>query len=124
MTWRALLAVIVGGMLGTALRLGLDTLVHQPTSTLVVNVIGSFALGFLVARVWPTAVPWLKAGLGPGLLGSFTTFSAFAVQVVALGFSLSSLLDIVLTMVLGLAAAFGGLALGGRLLAPIEDGSE
>jgi len=124
MTWRALVAVLVGGMLGTALRLGLDTLVHQPASTLVVNVIGSFALGFLVARVWPTAAPWLKAGLGPGLLGSFTTFSAFAVQVVTLGFSLSSLLDIVLTMVLGLVAAFGGLALGGRLLAPIEDGSE
>jgi len=109
-----LLAVLVGGMLGTGLRLGLDTIVHQPLSTLLINVVGSLALGFLVARVWPTAAPWLKAGLGPGLLGSFTTFSAFAVQVVAYGFSLDALLLVLLTVVLGLLAAFAGLRLGRR----------
>jgi len=101
-------------MLGTALRVVLDSLVHQPLSTLLINVVGSFALGLLTARVWPTAPPWLKAGLGPGLLGSFTTFSAFAVQVVALGFSVWSLLYVVATIVLGLAAAFAGLRLGRR----------
>jgi fluoride exporter len=101
-------------MLGTALRLGLDSILHQPLSTLLINVVGSLALGFLTARVWPTAPPWLKAGLGPGLLGSFTTFSAFAVQVVALGFSLPSLLYVALTVALGLAAAFLGLRLGRR----------
>lgn len=109
-----LVAVIVGGMLGTALRLGLDTLVHQPLSTLLINVVGSLALGFLTARLWPTAPPWLKAGLGPGLLGSFTTFSAFAVIVVRLGFTLEALLYVVLTIVLGLGAALLGLRLGRR----------
>ena len=114
MTWRALVAVLVGGMLGTALRLALDLLVHQPLSTLLINVVGSLALGFLTARVWPTAPAWLKAGLGPGLLGSFTTFSALAVQVVQLGFSFSALLLTLLSVLLGLAAAFAGLRLGRR----------
>ena len=109
-----LLAVLVGGMLGTALRLLLDTTVHQPLSTLLINVVGSLVLGFLTARVWPSAPPWLKAGLGPGLLGSFTTFSAFAVIVVRLGFSVSSVLYVVLTVALGLAAAYAGLRLGRR----------
>ena len=101
-------------MLGTALRLLLDTTVQQPLSTLLINVVGSIVLGFLTARVWPSAPPWLKAGLGPGLLGSFTTFSAFAVIVVRFGFSMSSVLYVVLTVALGLVAAFAGLRLGRR----------
>ena len=100
-------------MLGTLLRVGVDSLVHQPVSTLVINVVGSLALGILVGRVWPVAAPWLKAGLGPGLLGSFTTFSAFAVQVVGFGFNLDAALYLVATLVLGFVAAFAGLRIGG-----------
>ena len=84
-----IVAVLLGGLVGTGLRLGLDALLPHaddafPWSTLLINVVGSFALGALVARVWPIAPHWLKAGLGAGLLGSFTTFSALAVSLVTL----------------------------------------
>ena len=115
MGWRSLLAVLVGGMLGTALRLGIDLAVGQPVSTLAINVVGAFALGYLVSRVWPTARDWVRAGLGPGLLGSFTTFSAFAVTLVSLGASdewMPVLAYSVATLVLGLAGAWAGLRVG------------
>lgn len=113
-SWQALAAVAAGGLVGTGLRLVADYLIPNPIATLVVNVVGSLVLGFLVARVWPTASDWLKAGLGPGLLGSFTTFSALAVIVVDLGFTLGGILYLAATLVLGLGAAFAGLRLGAR----------
>lgn len=109
-----------GGVVGTGLRLLLDVLVPHgdagfPMSTLVVNTVGSFILGFLVARVWPRSPAWLRAGLGAGLLGSFTTFSALAVSLVSLtaaGEWMPALLYLVATLILGLAAAWSGLRLG------------
>jgi CrcB protein len=115
-----IVAVLVGGLVGTGLRLGIDALLPHgdgafPWSTLIINVVGSFALGLLVARVWPVAPAWLRFGLGTGLLGSFTTFSAMALSLltltqhgqagVALGYLASSL-------VLGLGAAALGLRFG------------
>jgi fluoride exporter len=113
-------------MLGTALRFGLDMLIPHadagfPVSTLIINTLGSFALGLLVARVWPTASGWVKAGLGPGLLGGFTTFSAVMVSVVAQaaagewGIALAYAFA---TLALGLGAAAAGLWFGGRRSAP------
>jgi CrcB protein len=119
---RSLLAVLVGGALGTGLRLGLDLLVPHgdsdfPVSTLVINILGAFALGFVTARLWPTARPWVRAGLGPGLLGSFTTFSAFAVSLVSLassGAAWLAALYLVATIALGFGAAWTGIRAGGR----------
>lgn len=113
-TWRELLAVALGGLIGTGARLAIDTLVGQPLSTLAINVVGSFALGLLVARLWSSAAPWLRAGLGAGLLGSFTTFSAVAVTLVQLGVSWGAALYLALTLALGLAAAWAGLRIGRR----------
>lgn len=117
-----ILAVVIGGIVGTGLRLGLDALLPHgdaqfPLSTLIMNVIGSFALGVLVARLWPVARPWLRAGLGTGLLGSFTTFSAFAVSLVTLtraGLGGIAVLYLAVTVLAGIAAAFLGLRLGRR----------
>ena len=119
---RPLLAVLVGGAIGTALRLLTDDLiVHHdnqfPWSTLIINILGSFVLAVLVARVWPTAPDWLKAGLGPGLVGGFTTFSAVMVSMVTLASSgrvLIALVYIVVSLVLGLGAALLGLVVGRR----------
>jgi CrcB protein len=119
---RDLAAVIAGGAVGTALRLGLDALVPHgddafPVSTLIVNVLGAFALGLLVARLWGSAPSWLRAGLGPGLLGSFTTFSALAVALVTLVDAeqwMTALGYLVVTLVLGFGAAVLGLRLGRR----------
>lgn len=118
----ALLAVLIGGAIGTAARLGLDDLFAGvnatfPVSTLIINVVGSLILGFLVARVWPTAPAWLRAGVGPGILGGFTTFSAVMVSMVTLASSgrvLIALVYIVVSLVLGLGAALLGLVVGRR----------
>jgi CrcB protein len=120
------LAVAVGGVLGTAARWGVDVLIPHATpgslavSTVVVNVMGSFVLGLLVSSLWTrTRVPmWLKAGVGTGILGSFTTFSAVALNVVASAVEanvLAMLGALVLSTVFGLLAAWGGLALGRKL---------
>lgn len=116
----ALAAVLIGGAVGSSLRLGVDlALPHAddalPLGTLLVNVAGSFALGFLVARAWSTAPAWLRAGLGPGLLGSFTTFSAVAVsavQLTTLGAGLLAVAYVGASVVGGLAAAALGIRLG------------
>lgn len=117
-----LVAVLVGGLVGTGLRLGADALLPHaardfPWSTLIVNVAGSFALGLLVARVWPGAPEWLRAGLGPGVLGAFTTFSAVVGS--ALTMTMASQLPLALlylgvSVIAGLGAAWAGLRLGAR----------
>ena len=117
-----IVAILVGGLVGTGLRLGIDALLPHaddafPWSTLLINVVGSFALGALVARLWPVAPHWLKAGLGAGLLGSFTTFSALAVSLVTLAEADEWLLGasyLAVSLVAGLAAATAGLFLGRR----------
>ncbi len=81
-------AVAIGAAIGTAARYGLDLLLpHEldavPWSTIVVNTLGSFVLGVLAAGAWSVVPPWLRAGLGAGLLGSFTTFSTLMIVAVA-----------------------------------------
>jgi CrcB protein len=121
-TLKPLLAVFAGGIAGTGLRLAVDVALPPaddafPLGTLIVNVVGAFALGVLVGRVWTVAPDWLRAGLGAGLLGSFTTFSAIAVSMVALtaaGAGVLALGYLAVTLVGGLAAAALGLGLGRR----------
>ena len=128
MPWRDLLAVLVGGAVGTALRLGIDTVIPHgdtefPVSTLVLNTVGAFALGMLVGRVWQAAPGWLRAGLGAGLLGSFTTFSALAVSLVSLtaaGFGMLAFAYLAATLALGLAAAALGLRLGSPRVTDVD----
>jgi CrcB protein len=118
----AVIAVFLGGTLGTGLRLLLDSLiVHHddtfPVSTLLINVVGSFVLGILISRLWPAAPAWLRAGLGPGLLGGFTTFSAVVVAIVTLndsGHPFVAALYLLATVVFGFGAAALGLYVGRR----------
>ena len=120
---RDLGAVLVGGTIGTGLRLAIDAALPHgdtdfPLPTLAINVVGAFLLGALVARIWASAPSWLKAGLGAGLLGSFTTFSALAVSLVSLsaaGEWGAALGYLALSVVLGLGAAWLGLSVGGRV---------
>ena len=119
-------AVFIGGLVGTLARFGVDlafpheTMSSLSISTVIVNVVGSFALGVVVGGVWirPGVPTWVKAGVGPGLLGSFTTLSAIALNVVAGandGRWVDALLAIALSLVLGLASAWLGLKLGLRI---------
>jgi fluoride exporter len=131
-----LLAVLAGGFVGTGLRLAVDLAIVREAeqlalSTLIVNVVGSFVLGLLVAAAWRRLPPWGRAGLGAGLLGSFTTFSALTdwLWVLALsGAAIEAILTVVLTLALGLGAAVAGIAFGRRLSpdgsTPLTDGSD
>lgn len=116
--WRAWLAVAVGGLAGTELRYGLGLAFPDhggavPWTTLAINVAGSFALATLTT-VWmarPHTAFWLRAGLGPGLLGSFTTFSAVVSAIDQLARSGEHpvwLAYLGLSLLLGLGAAAGG----------------
>lgn len=124
---KSLLAVVLGGALGTGARLTVDVLLPHggtafPVGTFLVNLTGSLILGFLVARVWPRVPEWLRAGLGPGVLGSFTTFSALAVSAVeltSLGSGPTAVLYVAASVVGGVAAAALGLRLGSRRVPPI-----
>ncbi|WP_395638176.1 fluoride efflux transporter FluC [Pseudolysinimonas sp.] len=123
---KSILAVLAGGTLGTGVRLGVDTLLPHggavfPLGTFLVNLAGSFALGMLISRVWPVAPEWLRAGLGPGLLGSFTTFSALAlsaVELTASGIVTSAVVYVAASLVGGIAAAALGLRIGSRRAIP------
>lgn len=120
---RELAAVLVGGAVGTSLRVLVDLSLphdlHQfALSTLLVNVLGAFLLGVLVSALWPRVPAWVRVGLGPGILGSFTTFSALAVSFMALGQAgdvVGALLTVALTIGVGMLAAWAGLTLGARL---------
>jgi len=118
-------AVFLGGMVGTGLRLGIDqALPHVdtafPASTLIANTVGALVLGWLVAGLWtrPGLPQWLKAAVGAGVLGSFTTYSAVMVSLVALsaaGFPALGWVYLAATLLLGFGAATLGLSLGNRL---------
>ena len=120
-----LTAVFVGGLFGTALRWSADALFAEPNdafpfSTLLVNIVGSFVLAVLVGSLWvKRGVPdWLRAGLGAGVLGSFTTFSALASALVvqaASGQIALALTYLLASLVLGLSAAFLGIRVGHRV---------
>ena len=119
------LAVFVGGLVGTGLRFALDVaLPHAddgfPWSTLIVNLVGAFALGWLAGGLWtrPSTPGWLKAGVGSGVIGSFTTLSAVMGSLTILGREGEVALAAVylgVSLVAGLALAAGGLKLGSAL---------
>lgn len=79
--------IFVFAFCGSLLRLGLTSMTnHHLTTILLINVIGSFLLAF-ISKTLPTLIPLseaVMAGLTVGLVGSFTTFSAFSMDVVRL----------------------------------------
>ncbi|MEO6943763.1 MAG: CrcB family protein [Lacisediminihabitans sp.] len=123
--WREFLAVAAGGILGTSIRLLTDTLIPHtassfPVSTLAVNVVGAFVLALLVSSIWtrPRIPNWMKAGLGTGLLGSFTTFSALITSLLSEATHdlwWLAIVYLLTSLVLGLGAALLGLSVGHRL---------
>ena len=91
-----------------------------PWGTFVINVVGAFALGILVALTTERLLlsPNWRVALGIGFLGSFTTFSTYAYESVKLaedGAIGLALVNSVGMVALGLLAAALGLALGRTL---------
>jgi len=114
---RVLAVIAGGGAVGSLTRYELGLLWSQPAdrmpwTTLLINLLGAFLLGMLVVAVTELWRPHrlVRPLLGTGLLGGFTTFSTFALQLrllpgpLALGYLLLSVLG-------GLLAAAAGMAL-------------
>lgn len=117
---QTLLAVAAGGAIGAAGRYLVSTQVARwagtafPWGTLTVNVLGAAVMGLLVglfARVWAVGDPW-RAFLTTGILGGFTTFSAFSLEgalMIERGQYLQAGLYAVASVLLCLAALLGAL---------------
>jgi CrcB protein len=112
--------VVLGGALGVALRAALllplgsaSGALVLPLATLGVNVVGSLLLGVVVGWLDDRHPRW-RTFLGTGVLGGFTTYSAFAVQAVEVGGSapVVGLLLAPLAVFAGVLAAAVGLRVG------------
>jgi CrcB protein len=129
-----LAAIALGGALGAPARYGVAQLVAVPKdgfpwATLWTNVSGSFVLGLFLVLVIERFPPtrYLRPFVATGFLGAYTTFSTFAVEsdlLVKDGHVATAAWYVAATMVIGLIAAWLGIA-SGRLLArpghPQED---
>ncbi|QIK95090.1 fluoride efflux transporter CrcB [Sphingomonas sp. HDW15A] len=113
------LAVFVGGGLGAVLRwlVGKWTLAWFgygfPIGTLAVNVAGSLAIGIAIGALEGVGQP-AKLFFVTGLLGGFTTFSAFSLDALTLwqrGDALPAASYVALSIILSLAAVWIGWAL-------------
>ena len=125
---KLLLSIAAGGAFGAVGRyLLMSRFGHWfgfgfPFGTLAVNIIGALALGSLVeimALVWSPS-PEMRAFLVVGVLGSFTTFSTFSLDVVTLaerGQWLPAGSYVAASVVLSVTAFLGGMALFRQLLA-------
>ncbi|MGB3147748.1 MAG: fluoride efflux transporter CrcB [Paracoccaceae bacterium] len=114
----SVLQVALGGAVGSVLRYLTSLLVGAPLATLVVNVVGSFAMGLLfILLASRTQLPPL---LMTGLLGGFTTFSAFSLDALRLwqaGQAGQAALYVVGTVTLSLAGVVLGVMFGRGLVA-------
>lgn len=121
-----LLWIAIGGAVGAVARYLvagwttslLDTTL--PWGTFVVNVLGSFLLGFLFRTLQvSTASPEMRAMLAIGLLGAFTTFSTFSLETVALlqeGAWLRASSYVLGSVFLGIAGVLVGISLATTII--------
>ncbi len=108
-----LAAVATGGAAGAVARYGVGLAVAPPWATLAVNLSGGLLIGVLVARHRDDVL--LRALLGTGALGGWTTFSTASTDVLALAHGGAPVLAAAYaagTLALSVAAAAVGLRLG------------
>lgn len=121
-----LIYIAIGGAVGTLARFGIGGVAQRvsalfPYGTLIINVAGSFLLGFLMRYLLATtATPELRGALTIGLCGGFTTFSTFSYESAMLleqGEWARAAAYVLTSVLLSLAATFIGFAAARALVA-------
>ncbi|MGW4798619.1 fluoride efflux transporter CrcB [Nonomuraea sp. NPDC004297] len=125
--WPVLAAIAVGGALGALARYGLQTALPTgpadfPWATFLVNVSGCLLIGVLMVVITEVrqAHRLVRPFLGVGVLGGYTTFSTYVVDVqraVAAGAPLTGLVYLAATMLAAVAAVVAGMWLTRRVAA-------
>lgn len=117
-----LVVIAAGGVIGAELRYGVGVLIPTaarsfPWATVLVNVIGGFGIGVLMAILGRIACPHplVRPFFGVGVLGGFTTFSTYSTDTVrlidvgrpelALGYAAVTLIAALVATVIGIAVA-------------------
>lgn len=126
------LVVIIGGAIGTFLRYAVSILAlpisrDLPWGTIIINITGSFVIGFfgtltLASGRYPVSEN-LRLFVMVGLCGGYTTFSAFSLQTLDLmraGATMRAALNIALSVLL----CIGAVALGHAIAAHFNDGAK
>jgi CrcB protein len=128
-----LVVIAAGGVIGAELRYGVGLLLESgpqsfPWATLLVNVIGGFGIGVLMAVLGRAerAHALVRPFLGVGVLGGFTTFSTYSTdtyRLIDVGRPELALGYAALTLFAALVATLAGAAVGSArpgLRAPLE----
>ena len=115
----AVLQVAIGGAIGASLRYLAGVWVVRmlghtpfPVAILLVNIAGSFLMGIFIGAAAHKGLTHLSPFVATGILGGFTTFSAFSLEAVTLyerGDLTGAALYVALSVVLSILALFAGL---------------
>jgi len=117
------LLVAVGGALGSMARYGTGVAVGRlwsssfPLGTMLINIVGSLAMGLFIGYLVRTTPTWqadARLFVAVGIFGGFTTFSSFSLDAIAMierGEWTQALLYVLLSVVVGIGALYGGLLL-------------
>lgn len=117
------LLVAVGGALGSMARYGGGVLVGRlwsssfPLGTMLINIAGSLAMGLFIGWLVRTTPAWQADGrlfVAVGIFGGFTTFSSFSLDAISMlerGEVGPAVLYVLVSVVVGIAALYGGLVL-------------
>lgn len=116
-TLESVALIAIGGFAGANLRFLVARLLPGTVGTLLVNVAGSFVLGFVLYEARYTGVLTERARLvlATGFLSSLTTYSTFALQTTLLARPLWMVANVLATYALGFGAVLAGRALARRV---------
>lgn len=112
------LAIAAGGAAGTLARFGISAwmapvTIRFPFATLLINVVGSFLIGWLGGEWSPVKDITMRAALTIGFCGGFTTFSTFSIETVRMvhgGDARRAATYVLASVVLSVSAAALGVA--------------